>query len=81
VTRIENGTFKGCINLISVTLPAGVEYVGSDVFYLCQNLRTINFGGTMAQWNAMVRMDNWKESVTNFDVVCLDGVIEAYMVV
>jgi hypothetical protein len=80
VTRIEIATFHSCMNLVTVNLPAGITYIGRDAFMLCSSLRTINFAGTMAQWNAMERDENWKDYVSNFDVVCIDGVIEAYMV-
>ena len=80
VTRIEVATFHSCLNLVTVNLPAGITYIGQDAFMLCGNLRTINYAGTIAQWNAMERAENWKDSYTQFDVVCIDGVIEAFMV-
>ena len=66
--------------MVTVSLPAGVVYIGEEVFAYCTALQTINFGGTMAQWNAIEKVSGWKDEVTSFNVVCSDGVIESYMV-
>ena len=41
VTSIANGTFYNCSSLISVTLPATIDFVGDSVFWGNTNLRAI----------------------------------------
>ncbi len=42
VESIGYGAFKGCEELISVTLPTSVTDIGYDAFSYCTNLKTIN---------------------------------------
>lgn len=41
-TIIGNGTFYGCLNLISVTIPSSVTSIDSSAFYECYNLASID---------------------------------------
>ncbi len=38
VTEIANYAFERCVDLLSVTIPAGVESIGGKAFYSCQKL-------------------------------------------
>lgn len=51
VTSIGDFAFNGCENLKTITLPAGLQKIG-HCFIECDDLKTIYFGGTMAQWLA-----------------------------
>ena len=51
VKRIDNFAFNTCVNLKTITLPAGLQKIG-HCFIECDDLKTIYFGGTMAQWLA-----------------------------
>lgn len=73
VTRIENNTFNNCANLTTVTVPAGVNSIGERSFFNCTALRTINFGGTTAQWNGIAKGADWNLSVPATRVVCSNG--------
>ena len=42
VTEIADGAFKGCNNLVSVTIPPTVECIGYDVFEGCTGLSEIH---------------------------------------
>lgn len=42
----ENGTFRECSSLQKIEIPANVTSIGSQCFYLCQNLKEVNFLGT-----------------------------------
>lgn len=51
LTYIENGTFKGCSNLSSVTLGTGITYIGKDCFLDCVNLKSIYAPSTEVWFN------------------------------
>ena len=53
VTRIEANAFNGCASLSSLTLPAGLEYVGASAFKNCCGLRTVYYGGSRTEWEAV----------------------------
>lgn len=44
-TDIEDGTFKGCVNLTNVSVPDCVNYIGSNAFDGCSSLVNISFAG------------------------------------
>jgi hypothetical protein len=43
----------------SVTLPQSVQYIGAYAFAENSNLKSIVFCGTAAQWDAIVKGENW----------------------
>ena len=43
INRIESFTFFQCKNLLNVTLPDGVNFIGWQSFLGCENLESINF--------------------------------------
>ncbi len=54
VTGISDSAFKNCTNLVTVTIPDSVGYLGFNVFEECSNLRSINIpaGITQIPWYA-----------------------------
>lgn len=44
VQRIGETAFAGCIRLISISLPASLEAIGSGAFYKCEALCEVEFG-------------------------------------
>ena len=73
VTKIGWGAFKGCESLSSVVIPAGVTEIGERAFLDCKSLSSVEFGGTLAQWEAIERGDDWNEDVPAKTVKCTDG--------
>lgn len=49
VTTISDNAFKGT-GLVSIVLPESVTSAAADIFANCENLATIYFGGTEAEW-------------------------------
>ena len=45
LTEIPAEAFKGCKNLVSVTLPSSVKTIGASAFYTCYKLTTFDFEG------------------------------------
>ena len=73
VTSIGNYAFFDCTGLTSITIGNGVTSIGDYAFYGCTSLTNIKFNGTIAQWNAISKVDNWKNNVPATEVVCTDG--------
>ena len=60
--EFEEGTTKIIDNILcnaklksgaKIIIPSSVTEIGSSAFYNCNNLTTVNFRGTEAQWNAI----------------------------
>jgi len=45
VTRINNLSFAGCSNLVSIVIPSSVISIGYGAFYSCSNLKKVYFMG------------------------------------
>ena len=77
VTKISGsafgGAFSGCKSLASVVIPEGVTAIDEYAFSGCKALASVEFGGTMAQWEAVKKGDGWHEYVPAKSVKCADG--------
>ena len=63
-------------HLTSVTLVATDEdYLSPAVLHLCKSLTALTYTGTVAEWEAMPKADNWFEAFPGKDLVvhCADG--------
>lgn len=69
------GAFFNCASLVSVTLPASIESIGSLVFSGCTSLTEIVYLGTMEQWQAVSLASGWASSTSGLVVTCTDGTI------
>jgi len=75
LTSIDNSMFVYCEQLETVYIPGSVEIIAEWSFSRCTSLITISFGGTMDQWNAIEKEDNWNTVINGFTVQCTDGTI------
>lgn len=50
VTKIANQAFRWVMNVESLTIPASITATGYYSFMDCQNLKKVNFLGTVNQW-------------------------------
>ena len=73
VTSIYASTFKNCFSLEKITVPSGVKAIGEYAFINCTNLRSIEFEGTMKQWDAIVKRGPWAGSSPVCIIKCEDG--------
>ena len=54
VTEIKQYAFCGC-SLSSVVIPSTVTKVGSYAFYRCENLTSVYYKGTKAEWSSITK--------------------------
>ena len=88
---IGTGAFEDCNNLISVTLPNSITYIGSSNFEYIENVSSIIYLGTMEQWDLInnfsitIDLGSMGEYVVTIDniylwgieeIICSDGIIE-----
>ena len=74
VTSIGYSAFFYC-HFTSVKIPAGVTSIGDFAFFSCTSLTRITFGGTVEEWNAVSKGENWAYNVPATQVRCDDGVV------
>lgn len=68
---------KDCFHLVSITIPNTVTLIKTRAFWGCADLTTINYMGTVAQWNAMTRYLDWYQACLDLtEIRCSDGVVE-----
>lgn len=79
LTELLGSTFSGCTALQSITLPASVKTINGGEFSGCTSLTDFNYGGTVAEWNA-INKQYWKDGAPFTTVKCSDGTARAEMV-
>ena len=74
VTSIGAAAFRFCYSLTSITIPGSVTSIGNDAFGSTY-LTTINFKGTVDQWNAISKAPAWNYYNGELTVNCDDGTV------
>ncbi len=59
--------------LESITIPDSVKSIGEGAFSTCPLLTSINYKGTLAQWDVIEKDTDWIESVADTEIICSDG--------
>jgi len=75
VTEILEGTFCGCMSLETVCLPRSLSFIGNAAFEECESLGSIQYNGTVEEWNAIEKYEELESDFTCVTVVCSDGEI------
>lgn len=76
VTKISVDAFFRCSSLTRITIPASVTCIGDSALALCESLTRITYRGTVAQWEAIEKEENWDTNTWHYKVYCRDGEIE-----
>ena len=53
VELIDENAFKDCASTVTIVLPASVKTIGDSAFHGCGSLKTVFFGGTEEQFDAI----------------------------
>ena len=73
ITVIKGSTFFYCRSLPSLTIPKSVTKIEEQAIWGCENLTTINYTGTIAEWNNInIDSNNWYDVAATV-VHCTDG--------
>ena len=75
VLTVGDRAFANSPDLKTVTITNGTEYLGSELFVGCTSLEKIIFRGSVAQFNAIEKAEDWDSGLTGCTVECFDGVI------
>lgn len=74
VTVMEDAAVRDAYDLITVHIGKNVKKMLGHNFVMCNNLRTITYGGTVAEFNAIEKERGWNRSSVS-EVQCTDGVV------
>ena len=75
VVTICTNAFYFCKMMNSVTIPSSVTKIQYHAFDYCTSLTSITFNGTVEQWNAVTKGNEWNRNVPATEVVCTDGTV------
>ena len=73
VTEISKCAFSWCKSLSSVFIPTSVKKIGRCTFIYSTALKEVRFGGTVAQWEAVEKGEEWNDYIPAKCVKCADG--------
>ena len=76
ITTIGDRAFADSTELTMVQFTSSLEYLGSEVFSGCTSLLRVEFIGTLAEWEALEKADDWSAGKSGYLIVCTDGYIE-----
>ena len=74
ILRIERAAFEDCA-LVELRLPAQLEQIGPDAFRSCNDLETVYFDGTLAQWEPLADQASMA-GLRWANILCSDGAWE-----
>ena len=74
IEEIAYGSFYKCVALKNITMSNTVKKIGKHAFSYCYALEAIYFKGTVAEWNAIEKSDNWHLESNKLTIYCTDGI-------
>lgn len=69
---VGDEAFSGC-GLLELTMPGGVTYIGSAMFETCRLMEKLHFQGTLAEWEAIEKHEEWISRYDDYTLICTDG--------
>ena len=76
ILRIGDYAFANSPDLEKVTITKGLQYIGSAVFDGCDSLTTVVFQGSIAEFNAIEKAEDWSYGHSGYVIQCFDGEIQ-----
>ena len=61
--------------LETITIPSSVTTLSNNALFGCKSLATINYSGTVAEWNNITLSSGWNTDTGEYTIVCTDGTI------
>ena len=74
VTNIGGCSFDQS-TLESIVIPKSVVSIGEMVFMSCDLLTSVNYAGTVEQWNNITKASGWNANEASYVIYCIDGEI------
>ena len=78
IKKHTESTFSWCSNLKSITFEENsqLETIGSDLLWYSSKLETINYSGTVEQWNNIPKGNSWNSGTSKLsEIQCSDGTV------
>ena len=74
VTYIGDDALIACISLKELSLGSGLTEIGEEAFALIFSMDTLNYAGTVEEWNSIKKGENWNNKLYFVEYVnCSDG--------
>lgn len=69
---IGDYAFYACSKELEPILPADLAYIGEGIFEQCR-MERVYYQGTMEQWEAIAKHEEWISRYDNYTLICADG--------
>lgn len=76
ITRLENEVFINCVNLPNILLHNNINYIGRRCFGGCKKLTSIDYTGTINEWENIEKGLEWNLNSSITTIHCTDGDIQ-----
>jgi hypothetical protein len=73
IVALSAFSFAGCDKITSVVIPETVVIFDAFAFGECTELTDIYYNGTVEQWKAIYKVENWDASTPEYTVHCSNG--------
>ncbi|MBR4318435.1 MAG: leucine-rich repeat domain-containing protein, partial [Oscillospiraceae bacterium] len=68
--------FSECTSLTDFTITETVKEIQTCAFYSCNKLKILNYEGSLKDWTAIEKQQNWDSSANLTKIQCLDGYLK-----
>ena len=76
IRSVGDRAFAGSADITEVTITAGTKYLGSELFDGCTSLERIIFRGTVAEFEAIEKAEDWDAGASGYVIECFNGRIQ-----
>ena len=76
LTELPWDVFCYCESVSTIDIPKTITNFGDDVFFKMSSLNTINYAGTIAEWEKITKGEDWNFGVPASKIHCSDGDVD-----